>query len=58
MVQYNATSVTLNDITKGGSGGIAVGKGPPAPAKFTGQSTIDQTVSEQSPEPAPPPPPP
>ena len=57
VVQYNVTSVTLNDVAKGGSGGIVAGKTAAAATTFAGHSTIDQTISEQSPEPPPPAPP-
>lgn len=57
VAQFNVTSVTLNDVTKGGSGGIVAGKSAAASPVFAGHSTIDQTVSEQSPEPPPPTPP-
>jgi hypothetical protein len=57
MVQFNVSSVTLNDVAKGGSGGIVAGKTSSGSANFTGHSTIDQTISEQSPEPPPPTPP-
>lgn len=56
-VQFNVTSVTLNDVAKGGSGALVIGKSQGETAKFTGKSTIDQTVVEQSPEPPPPAPP-
>ena len=56
-VQFNVTSVTLNDVAKGGNGALVIGKSPGETAKFTGKSTIDQTVVEQSPEPPPPAPP-
>lgn len=56
-VEFNVTSVTLNDVAKGGDGGIVIGKSGGAAANFTGKSTIDQTVVEQSPEPPPPAPP-
>ncbi len=56
-VEFNVTSVTLNDVAKGGSGGITVGKGASAVEKFHGKETIDQTIVEQSPEPPPPAPP-
>ena len=57
VVQYSVSYVTLNDVTKGGDGGIVARKSAGASANFTGHSTIDQTVSEQSPEPPPPTPP-
>jgi FecR protein len=53
-VQFNVTSVTLNDVARGGSGALVIGKSPGEAAKFTGKSTIDQTLVEQSPEPPPP----
>jgi hypothetical protein len=53
----DAASVTLNDVTKGGSGRIVAGKESNRAAKFSAQQTIDQTIQEQAPEPAPPPPP-
>lgn len=56
--QFNVTSVTLNDVAKGGDGSIVAGKSASEAAKFSGQSTIDQTLAEQSPEPPPPPGPP
>lgn len=54
-VEFDARSVTLNDVAKGGSGNIVTGKSGNNGAKFTGRSTIEQTVLEQSPEPPPPP---
>jgi hypothetical protein len=56
--QFNVTSVTLNDVAKGGDGSIVAGKSASEAGKFSGQSTIDQTIAEQSPEPPPPPGPP
>ncbi|MEP0320800.1 FecR family protein [Bauldia litoralis] len=56
-VEFNVSSVTLNDVAKGGSGGIVVGRTKGDSAKFNGKSTIDRTIIEQSPEPPPPPPP-
>lgn len=56
-VRFDAASVTLNDVTKGGSGRIVAGKESNRAAKFSAQQTIDQTIQEQAPEPAPPPPP-
>ncbi|MCB1497263.1 MAG: FecR domain-containing protein [Bauldia sp.] len=56
-IEFNVTSVSLNDVAKGGSGGIVMRKGANQAAKFNGKGTIDQTIREQSPEPPPPPPP-
>lgn len=56
-VRFNVTSVTLNDVAKGGSGNVVVGKEAGKAARFSGQSTVDQTILEQTPEPPPPPPP-
>lgn len=56
-VQFDVTSVSLNDVAKGGSGGVVIGKRAGSAAKFNGKSTVDQTVVEQSPAPPPPAPP-
>jgi hypothetical protein len=55
--RFDAKSVTLNDVAKGGKGGIVAGKSANNTTNFAGQSTVDQVESEQSPEPAPPAPP-
>ena len=54
-VEFDARSVTLNDVARGGSGKIVRGNSAKNAAKFTGRSTIDRTVNEQTPEPPPPP---
>jgi hypothetical protein len=56
-VRFNVTSVTLNDVAKGGSGNVVVGKEAGKAARFSSQSTVDQTILEQTPDPPPPPPP-
>ena len=56
-VRFNVTSVTLNDVAKGGNGSVVVGKDAGKAARFSAQSTVDQTILEQSPEPPPPAPP-
>lgn len=56
-VRFNAASVTLNAVTKGGNGSIVAGKESNRAARFTSQQTIDQTIQEQAPEPSPPAPP-
>ncbi|HET7715086.1 MAG TPA: FecR domain-containing protein [Bauldia sp.] len=56
-VRFNAASVTLNDVAKGGDGGIVAGREGPKSARFSAQSTVDQTILEQTPEPPAPPPP-
>src|SRR5690606_29607686 len=56
-VRFNAASVTLNDVTRGGNGSVVAGKESSRSAKFTSQQIIDQTIQEQAPEPSPPPPP-
>jgi hypothetical protein len=54
---FNVTSVTLNDVARGGNGSIVAGQGSQNNASFSSQDTVDRTVAEQSPEPPPPPPP-
>jgi hypothetical protein len=56
-VRFNAASVTLNDVAKGGNGKVVVGREGTKAARFSAQSTVDQTILEQTPEPPPPPPP-
>lgn len=56
-VRFNAASVTLNDVARGGNGNVVAGKDANRAARFTSQQIIDQTIQEQAPEPAPPPPP-
>lgn len=55
-VRFDAASVTLNDVTRGGKGSVVAGKRSNR-ASFTAQQTIDQTIQQQAPEPAPPAPP-
>ena len=56
-VRFNVSSVTLNDVAKGGKGAIVVGREGGKAARFSAQSTVDQTILEQTPEPPPPAPP-
>ena len=56
-VRFDVKSVNVNDVAKGGNGSVQVGRNANKPAGFAGQSTVDQTILEQTPEPAPPPPP-
>jgi hypothetical protein len=56
-VRFNAASVTLNDVARGGNGSVVAGKAANRAARFSAQQTIDQTIQEQAPEPAPPAPP-
>jgi hypothetical protein len=56
-VRFNVSSVTLNDVAKGGNGSVEVGREANKAGRFSAQSTIDQTILEQTPEPPPPPPP-
>ena len=55
-VRFNAASVTLNDVTRGGSGNVVAGKQGNS-GRFTSLQINDQTIQAQAPEPAPPPPP-
>jgi hypothetical protein len=56
-VRFNVSSVNVNDVAKGGKGSVVVGRQSNKAAGFSAQSTIDQTILEQTPEPPPPPPP-
>ena len=57
-VRFNVTSVTLNDVAKGGKGSpSSSARRAGRPARFSAQSTVDQTILEQTPEPPPPAPP-
>jgi len=58
-VRFTVTSVNLGDVADGGGKGSAVaGKsGNNRISRFSAQTTIDQTIQEQVPEPAPPAPP-
>ena len=56
-VRFDAASVTLSDVTKGGNGSIVAGKQANRAARFNAQQTIDQTIQQQAPEPSPPAPP-
>jgi hypothetical protein len=55
---FDVTAVKLNDVPKGGDAGIVAGKTANVETNFVGQEAIDQTITEQAPEPLPPPPPP
>jgi hypothetical protein len=48
---FDVTSVRLNDVAKGGDTGIVAGKAAASTPSFTGQETIDQTITGQTPEP-------
>ncbi len=46
-VRFNVSSVTLNNVAKGGNGAIVVGREAGKAAQFSAQSTVDQTILEQ-----------
>jgi hypothetical protein len=48
---FSVTSVKLNDVARGGDAGIVAGKTTSATTTFQGQGAIDQTITEQAPEP-------
>jgi hypothetical protein len=48
---FDVTSVRLNDVARGGDAGITAGKTTSATTTFQGQGAIDQTITEQQPEP-------
>ena len=50
-VRFDVKSVNVNDVAKGGNGSVQVGRNANKPAGFAGQSTVDQTILEQTPEP-------
>jgi len=57
-VRFNVSSVNVNDVGKGGKGSVVAGKKDGnKTTRFSAQSTIDQTILEQTPEPPPPAPP-
>lgn len=57
-VRFNVGSVNLNDVAKGGGkGSVVVGRQSNKTTGFSAQSTVDQTILEQTPEPPPPAPP-
>jgi len=56
-VRFNVGSVNVNDVAKGGKGGVVTGRQSNKTNGFTGQGTVDQTIQEQTPEPPPPAPP-
>ncbi|WP_421726157.1 FecR family protein [Bauldia sp.] len=56
-VEFNVTSVTLNDVAKGGDGGIVAGRKANQTGRTTARSAFDDTILEQTPEPPPPAPP-
>lgn len=56
-VRFNVSSVNVNDVAKGGKGSVVVGRQSNKATGFSAQSTVDQTIQEQTPEPPPPAPP-
>jgi hypothetical protein len=48
---FDVTSVRLNDVARGGDAGITAGKSTSVTTTFSGQGSIDQTITEQQPEP-------
>lgn len=56
-VRFSVASVNVNDVAKGGKGSVVTGKQANRTTGFAAQSTVDQTILEQTPEPPPPAPP-